>query len=106
MYIIVFVTAVDKKQARIIARELLRRKVAACVNIVGKVQSFFWWQGKIDEAGEVMLVIKSKKALLPAITRIVKALHSYEVPEIIAVPVAGGEKKYLRWIHDSCAAAS
>ena len=100
-YIMVFVTAKDKPQAQKIANELLKDRLAACVNIIRDVRSFFWWQGKIDEAGEVLLVIKTKKALLKKVVLKVKALHSYDVPEVIALPVVGGNYDYLKWIDES-----
>ena len=97
-YIIVFVTAKDTAQARGISRGLLSARLAACVNILEGVQSLFRWEGKIDEAREVLLVIKSRKKLFPKIVKKVKALHSYSVPEIIALPIIAGQKDYLNWI--------
>jgi len=101
MYIVVFVTAANKAEAEKIAQVLLNKRCAACVNIVDKIDSFFWWQNKIDAASEALLIIKSKKTRLKAIIKAVKSVHSYEAPEIIALPIVGGEKQYLRWIHDS-----
>ena len=100
-YIVVFVTAKDKEQAKTIADGLLKDRLAACVNVVGGVQSFFWWSGKIDQAGEVLLVIKTKKVLFKKIVLKVKALHSYDVPEVIALPIIGGNFDYLKWIEES-----
>ncbi len=101
MYIVVLVTAGNKKEAKSIAEALIKNKLAACVNIIDNIKSLFWWQGKIDSAQELLLVIKSKKSKLTAVIKLVKSLHSYSVPEIIALPIAGGEKKYLEWIDDS-----
>ncbi len=101
MYIVIFVTASGKKEAKKIAQVLLEHKSAACVNIIENIESFFWWQGKIDTAKESLLVIKSKKSKLAQIIKLVKSVHSYEVPEIIALPIIGGEKKYLGWINES-----
>jgi periplasmic divalent cation tolerance protein len=101
MYIIIFVTAPDKPQASHIAHELIAHKLAACVNMLEHVESLFWWQGKVDRAEEVLLVIKSTNAKLPKIIQVVKAIHSYECPEIIALPVIGGYKPYLKWIDES-----
>lgn len=101
MYTVIFVTASNKKEARRIAQELLKNKLVACVNIIEKVESFFWWKGKIDQAKEVLLIAKSRKDKLEKIIKRVKAVHSYEVPEIIALPVAGGYKQYLKWIDES-----
>ncbi|MCU0652518.1 MAG: divalent-cation tolerance protein CutA [Candidatus Omnitrophica bacterium] len=101
MYSVILVTASSKVEAEKIAKALLKNKCAACVNIITGIKSLFRWQGKIDAAKEILLVIKSKKSKLPKIIKLVKSMHSYEVPEIIALPVIGGEKKYLRWINDS-----
>ena len=101
MYILVLVTAGNTKEAHRIAHALIHKKLAACVNIVDPVASIFWWQGKIDRASEALLMIKSKKRLLPKIIKVVKAHHSYVVPEIIALTIVGGEKQYLKWIDDS-----
>jgi len=101
MHIIVFVTASGKAEAKKIAEALLKHKCAACVNIIKNIESFFWWQGKIDKADEALLVIKTKKTKLAQIIKLVKSVHSYEVPEIIALPIIGGEKKYLKWINES-----
>lgn len=101
MYIIVFVTVSNKKEASRIARQLVKNRLAACVNIIEKIDSFFWWQGKVDRAKEALLIIKSKKEKLAKIIKVVKSLHGYEVPEIIALPIIGGEKNYLKWLDDS-----
>ena len=101
MYIVVFVTASNKKEAEHIAREVIKTKLAACVNIITNVQSLFWWQGKIDSAKEALLVIKTRKALFHKLIKKVKSLHSYEVPEIIALPIIAGNTKYLEWINES-----
>ena len=98
MYIIVLVTAKGKKEARKISAGLIKAKLAACVNLVDKVDSLFFWAGKIDQAKECLLVVKSRKEKLPKIIKLVRSLHSYEVPEIIAIPIIAGDKPYLRWI--------
>ena len=101
MYIVVLVTAQDKKEAQRIAGALLKERLAACVNIIDRVSSFFWWDKKIDSAQEVLLVIKAKERSFKQIESLVKALHSYDVPEIIALPIAYGSKEYLSWISES-----
>ncbi|MDD5130910.1 MAG: divalent-cation tolerance protein CutA [Candidatus Omnitrophica bacterium] len=98
MYVVILVTAKDKKEARKISTGLIKAKLAACVNIVEKIDSVFFWAGKIDQARESLLVIKSKKEKLPKIIKLVRSLHSYEVPEIIAIPIIAADKPYLRWI--------
>ena len=95
--IVVLVTCTDK-QAREIANVLLKQRKAACVNIVPDVTSFFWWQGNADSDRESLLIIKSKASLLNEIITLVKKVHSYDVPEIIALPIIGGNTEYLEWI--------
>lgn len=100
MHIVVLVTASSKEEANKIARGLLEEKLAACVNIVEGLESRFWWQGKIDSAKEALLIIKTRKALFNKLAKKVKSLHSYTVPEIIALPIISGSKAYLDWIND------
>jgi periplasmic divalent cation tolerance protein len=98
MYIVIFVTASNNKEAKKIAAALIKQKLAACVNIVDKVNSLFFWEGKAQKAKESLLIIKSKKEKLAKLIKVVKSLHSYTVPEIIAIPILAGDKPYLRWI--------
>jgi periplasmic divalent cation tolerance protein len=100
-HIVIFVTAKDQKEASQIARGLLRAKLIACANIIDGVRSLFWWQGKIDSSREVLLVLKTKKNLFKKVAVKVKALHSYQTPEIIALPIACGSEDYLKWINSS-----
>ncbi len=101
MHIIVYVTASSKTEAQKIAVAILEARLAACVNIIDGISSLFWWQAKIDSAQEALLVIKTRKALFPKLAEKIKSLHSYDVPEIIAVPIVEGDKKYLHWIDES-----
>jgi len=97
-YIVVLITCKDAEEAQKIAQTLLKRRQAACVNILSDVHSHFWWQGKLDNSRENLLVAKTKESLLPDIVKSVKKIHSYSVPEIIALPVIGGSQEYLDWI--------
>jgi len=101
MHIVIFITCANKKEAGRIGTALVKNKLAACVNIVDKVESIFWWQGKIDRAREELLIIKSQKSKLTKIIKLVKSIHSYQVPEIIALPIIAGNKEYLKWINES-----
>lgn len=101
MYIVIFITVHGKKEANRIARYLVKNRLAACVNIIPGVDSVFSWQGKIESAKEVLLVVKTRKALLGKVIKKVKLLHSYEVPEIIALGIVAGNKKYLEWVNES-----
>jgi periplasmic divalent cation tolerance protein len=98
--IVVLVTSSSEQEAHKIAGLLLGRRKAACVNIVPRVDSSFWWQGKLDSARENLLIVKTRASLLPEIIELVKSVHSYEVPEIIALPIVDGNEDYLKWIDD------
>jgi periplasmic divalent cation tolerance protein len=101
MHIVILITVPRKDEAKKIAAKLLREKLVACVNIVDKVESFFWWQGKIDNARESLMVVKSTRANFKKIAKSVLSGHSYTVPEIIALPIVSGHKPYLEWINES-----
>lgn len=101
MYIMVFITVPKERGARTIARALVEKKLAACVSSAKGIESLFRWKGAVDKAGEILLIVKSTKARLPRIISLVRSLHPYEVPEIIAVPVIGGYRGYLDWIDES-----
>ena len=101
MHIIVLVTAKDKDEAKKIASALVSRKLVACANIVSEIHSVFWWEGKTDSSDEALLILKSQKRLFKKIEKCVKSVHSYSVPEIIALPIVAGQKDYLKWIDDS-----
>ncbi len=100
-YCVVLVTASGPKEAEKITEALFKGKLAACVNVVSKVSSTYWWKGRIERASESLLIIKTKKSALPALIREVKKNHSYTVPEVIALPIVQGNPDYLRWIGDS-----
>ncbi len=102
-YIVVFITTNTTGEAQQIARLLLEQRQAACINIIPEVDSRFWWEGKLDSAQESLLVIKTKASLLPEIIRSVKGVHSNTVPEIIALPIVGGNQDYLDWIDKEAA---
>lgn len=99
---ITLVTCGSRKEARKLARALVEGKLAACVNILAtKVDSIYRWKGRTESAREVLLLIKSSRARFGALSREIQRLHSYETPEIIAIPIARGASKYLRWLADS-----
>jgi periplasmic divalent cation tolerance protein len=96
--IVIFITTASADEAHSIADLLLNQRKVACVNIIPEVDSLFWWQGKLDSAQESLLIIKTKASLLSEIVRSVREIHSYDVPEIIALPIVGGNRDYLEWI--------
>ena len=94
-------TASNEEEAAKIGRALVEESLAACVNLVPRVRSIYRWEGKIEDASEVLLVIKTIRGRIPALTTRLKALHSYTVPELIALEVAGGNPDYLSWVLQS-----
>ena len=105
-YIVVIMTAADKEEAVKIVRHLLGERLIACANIVGPVSSLFWWEGKIDEADEFLVFMKSKEKLFKRLSERAKEIHSYQVPEIIALPVIEGLPSYLDWLGASLQSVS
>ena len=99
--IVVLITTSSEEEAHEIAELLINRRKAACVNIVPRVDSLFWWEGKLDSARESLLIVKTKASLFPEIVELVKRVHSYEVPEIIALPIIAGSEDYLTWLDTS-----
>lgn len=92
------VTCSSRAEARKIAKSILTKKLAACVNILDGLESHYWWQGKLEKARECLLLIKTTRARERSVIGAVKAAHSYEVPEIIFLPVVVGERSYLNWL--------
>ena len=97
----VHITAPSRDQAAEIARKLVEDRLAACVNIVGGMRSVYRWEGKIHEDEEVLCLVKTRPELLDALTARVRALHPYDVPEILAFEVADGTADYLAWLRES-----
>ena len=97
-YIVVFVTAPSEKEGEKIAQALLEERLAACVNIVPGLKSVFRWKGKISTEEEVLLLIKTKDRLFEKLKKRVIELHSYDVPEVIALGILAGNEKYLDWL--------
>lgn len=100
-HIVVFVTVGSAGEAERIGHTIVEERLAACVNVVPAVASTYWWQGNVEQAGEVLLIFKTRHDLLAALTARVCALHSYTVPEVIALPIVGGHAPYLAWIDDA-----
>jgi periplasmic divalent cation tolerance protein len=99
--VVVLVTCPTPAVGRRLARELVRLRLAACVNVLPGVESVFRWQGKVDRSREALLVIKTTRARFAALRRRVLSLHPYDLPEVIALPVAAGHPPYLRWVASS-----
>ena len=99
---VVLVTCGSLKEARRIARGVVGKRLAACVNIgTAPVESVYRWKGKVESAREYLLVIKTSATRLAALEKEVKRLHSYDVPEFVVLEIAAGSKEYLRWVEES-----
>ena len=96
--ITVFVTASSVEEARDIARGVLSRRLAACANIISGIESHYWWEGTLQQDNEVLIIIKTVSGLFGELEKAIVSIHSYDVPEIIALPVTAGLAEYLDWI--------
>lgn len=94
-------TAPSKAVARKIARALLKQKLVACASSLSQIESRYWWQGKIESAQEVLLLLKTTRKLWPQVLKEMKTIHPYAVPEVLALPIALGNPDYLRWVVQS-----
>jgi len=97
-FAVVLVTAPNLKIARALARAALQARLIACANLIPKIESHYWWQGKIEFGAEVLLVLKTQKSKLAALEKLVLARHPYDTPEFIVLPLSAGNKKYLEWL--------
>jgi periplasmic divalent cation tolerance protein len=100
-HVVVLITFPSREEAYKVSRKLVEEKLAACVNVVDKVRSFFVFQEKFEECDEALAVIKTKLEALQRLIEVVRSMHSYSVPEIIAIPIIAGHDDYLRWIDES-----
>jgi periplasmic divalent cation tolerance protein len=99
--IVVYCTASSQEEARKLADALVGERLSACVSIVSQVNSTYRWKGKVEKADEALLIIKTRKIKFAALAKRIKQLHSYTVPEILALPVAAGNPDYLKWLRES-----
>ncbi len=100
-YAAVLVTAPDLKTARKLAKAALAARLAACVNLVPRIESHYWWEGQLESSAEVLLILKTTQAKLSALERVVLANHPYDTPEFVVLPLSGGTQRYLAWVSDS-----
>ncbi len=100
-YVVVLTTCGSRREANCIARSLIATRLAACINISGTpLRSIYRWKGKIEQANEFLLLIKTSRSQLPGLQAEIQRLHSYEVPEFLALQVAAGSPSYLSWLED------
>ena len=100
-FALVLVTAPDLKTARALARAALTARLIACASLVPKVESHYWWQGKLETSREILLILKTQKSRLAALEELILAAHPYETPEFVALPLTHGSPAYLKWLADS-----
>ncbi len=100
-YIIIITTVGKQTEAQIIARRLVTQRLAACVNILPRIHSIYWWEGAICEEEEIMIVIKTKSTCEDQVYQLIKSLHSYDLPELITLTIANGDEPYLNWLNVS-----
>lgn len=96
--VLVYITAASADEAARIGRALVERRLAACVNLLGPVRSLYWWDGAVQDEAEVAFIAKTRAGLVPELTEAVRAMHSYEVPCVAALPIADGNPDFLAWI--------
>ena len=99
-FIVVYVTVGSVEEGERLARALVQERLAACVNRIPAVRSIYRWQGQVEQNDEELLIIKSGKDLFASIQQSVRELHSYSVPEIIALPIVDGSQDYLKWLDE------
>ncbi len=99
---LILVTAPDLRTARRLARAALAARLIACANLVPKIESHYRWQGRLERSAEVLMVMKTTKARVVALEKLIVAEHPYDTPEFVVLNLAGGAKKYLAWLAESC----
>ena len=97
-YIVIFITTRNAEEAEKISEMLVKRRLAACVNSVAEVSSHFWWKDKLEYSKECLLIVKTREKLFQDIVKAVKKIHSYSIPEIIAMPIINANEEYLEWL--------
>ncbi len=100
-YVVVLATVPNRNVGIEMAKSLVNNKLAACVNVIDGLRSIYYWEGRVEEDNEALLIIKSRKDKLDDLVRFIRERHPYKVPEIIAVPIIGGFDGYLRWIDEA-----
>jgi periplasmic divalent cation tolerance protein len=102
-FVLVLTTAPDMKVARRLAKAALDARLIACANLVARMESHYWWKGKVETGAEIRMLMKTKRAKLAALEKLIVAKHPYDTPEFLVLPLAAGNSRYLKWIADSTA---
>ena len=97
-YIQLFTTTEKQNDADAISKEIVEKRLAACVQVVGPIKSTYWWKEEIEQAEEWLCIVKSRRDLYEELEKAIKRIHPYEVPEIVAVPIVSGSQSYLEWL--------
>lgn len=100
MNAVVLITTPTRSEAGSLTQRILKQKLAACINLV-PVISHYWWKGKIEETEETLMLVKTQPSLIKQLVKLVEKHHSYEIPEVIALPITQGNPKYLEWIAET-----
>jgi periplasmic divalent cation tolerance protein len=100
-FAVVLVTAPDVKTARTLARAALEARLIACANLIPRIESHYWWRGRIEAGAEVLLAMKTTTARLTALEKLILAKHPYDTPEFVVLPISRGNKRYLDWVEAS-----
>ena len=95
---LIYITASDMVEAKAVSRALLEKRLVACVNLIDGMQAMYWWKGQLEESQEIVIIGKTVAALVPEVIETVKAIHSYDCPCVVSLPVSGGNPAFLDWI--------
>jgi len=99
-YIAVFITASSQHEAAKIAGTLVEERLAACVNIIPSIRSIYWWEGKVNDESEALMIAKTRRSMFGRLTERLRAIHSYQIPEVIGIGIVEGSGQYLAWIDE------
>ena len=100
-FVVVLVAAPDVKTARALARAALKSRLIACANLIPRIESHYWWRGRIEAGGEVLLVMKTTTARLAELEKLIVGRHPYDTPEFVVLPISRGNRRYLDWVEAS-----
>ena len=99
-YFVLYITAGNQEEAGEIAKKLVEERLAACANIIPRIESVYWWKGKVRNEKETLILAKTREGLVDRAIERVKGIHSYDVPCVVALPIAGGNEDYLKWVEE------